>query len=169
MAALLPDDWDLTYIDANFEKIPDEEYTYVLMSPSTAQVCDAYAQAVRFRLRGSRILLGGPHVTMCAEEASRYADVVFVGEGEELFHVFLQEDVYKRQGLFSCEELTDYLRFLIENRKTVAVMLMDLDFFYNIARRIGREESERVLERIGGMLGEEKALRAAHRLSLIHI
>ena len=66
-------------------------------------------------------------------------------------------------GLFSCEELTDYLRFLIENRKTVAVMLMDLDFFYNIARRIGREESERVLERIGGMLGEEKALRAAHR------
>ncbi len=42
-------------------------------------------------------------------------------------------------------------------------MLMDLDFFYNIARRIGREESERVLERIGGMLGEEKALRAAHR------
>ena len=59
-------------------------------------------------------------------------------------------------GLFSCEELTDYLRFLIENRKTVAVMLMDLDFFYNIARRIGREESERVLERIGGMLGEEK-------------
>lgn len=38
VAALLPDDWDLTYIDANFEKIPDEEYTYVLMSPSTAQV-----------------------------------------------------------------------------------------------------------------------------------
>ena len=92
VAALLPDDWDLTYIDANFEKIPDEEYTYVLMSPSTAQVCDAYAQAVRFRLRGSRILLGGPHVTMCAEEASRYADVVFVGEGEELFHVFLQDE-----------------------------------------------------------------------------
>ena len=31
-------------------------------------------------------------------------------------------------GLFSCEELIDYLRFLIENRKTVAVLLMDLDF-----------------------------------------
>ena len=67
-------------------------FTYVLLSPSTAQAPEAYRIADHYRRRGSRVLMGGPHVTVCPEEAARHADTVFVGESEELFPLFFREE-----------------------------------------------------------------------------
>ena len=34
--------------------------------------------------------MGGPHVTLVPEEASQYADVIFIGEAEGLWEEFLK-------------------------------------------------------------------------------
>ena len=92
VAALLPDSFEITYVDQTFEAIPERGFTYVLLSPSTAQAPEAYRIADHYRRRGSRVLMGGPHVTVCPEEAARHADTVFVGESEELFPLFFREE-----------------------------------------------------------------------------
>lgn len=107
VAALLPDSFEITYVDQTFEAIPERGFTYVLLSPSTAHAPEAYRIADHYRRRGSRVLMGGPHVTVCPEEAARHADTVFVGESEELLPLFFREEqqgraqkIYRaRQGI----------------------------------------------------------------------
>ena len=96
VAALLPVSWEIIYVDQTFEGVPERTFTYVFLSPSTAQAPEAYRIADRFRCRGSRVLMGGPHVTVCPDEAASHADVIFVGESEELLPVFLREEVQGR-------------------------------------------------------------------------
>ena len=59
VAALLPDSFEITYVDQTFEAIPERGFTYVLLSPSTAQAPEAYRIADHYRRRGSRVLMGG--------------------------------------------------------------------------------------------------------------
>ena len=55
----------------------DEEWPDVVwISFLSAYASGAYAVADRFRARGTRVVLGGPHATVCPEEASTHGDVV---------------------------------------------------------------------------------------------
>ena len=56
----------------------------------TPSAFHAYNIATRFRSRGVCVVMGGPHVTLLAEEAGEYADVVFIGEAEGLWEEFLE-------------------------------------------------------------------------------
>jgi len=56
----------------------------------TPSAFHAYDIATRFRSRGICVVMGGPHVTLLPEEASQYADVIFIGEAEGLWEEFLK-------------------------------------------------------------------------------
>jgi radical SAM superfamily enzyme YgiQ (UPF0313 family) len=76
----------------------------------TPSAFHAYDIAARFRSRGICVVMGGPHATLLPEEASRYADVVFIGEAEGLWEDFLKSfesgtylRVYRQTGAPSME------------------------------------------------------------------
>ena len=46
---------------------------------------DAYALADRYRRAGTLVILGGLHVTLMPDEASRHADVIIIGEAEPVW------------------------------------------------------------------------------------
>jgi radical SAM superfamily enzyme YgiQ (UPF0313 family) len=55
----------------------------------TPSAFHAYEIAARFRSSGACVVMGGPHVTLLPEEARQHADVIFIGEAEELWEQFL--------------------------------------------------------------------------------
>ncbi len=88
IAAATPDDWQVHLHDENLcwgeppvSPVPD----VVGISVHTAFACRAYELAARYRKLGSRVVLGGLHVTALPGEASRHADVVVAGEGASVW------------------------------------------------------------------------------------
>jgi radical SAM superfamily enzyme YgiQ (UPF0313 family) len=97
LAGLTPD-----AVEVEYHEIPDlalvadlpGEFDAVAISSFTAQIKDAYRLADRYRAAGTKVVLGGLHVSALPEEALRHADAIVVGEGEpswpavvdDLFH-----------------------------------------------------------------------------------
>jgi radical SAM superfamily enzyme YgiQ (UPF0313 family) len=85
LAGLTPDGIDVEYVD-----VPDVhpapwlpgDFDAVAISSFSAQIKEGYELADRYRAVGTRVVLGGLHVTAVPEEASRHADAIVVGEGE---------------------------------------------------------------------------------------
>ncbi len=100
LAARVPPDWHVFHTDEGTEEIdwtiqPD----VVGITFHTPSAYHAYDLAARFRSRGVFVVMGGPHVTLLPEEASRHADVIFVGEAEGNWEEFLsgfQARTYRR-------------------------------------------------------------------------
>lgn len=90
LAALAPADWYIEHVDEEVDKIDfDQKYDLVGITFHTPSANHAYAIASRFRRKGITVVLGGPHVTLMPDEAAKYADVIFVGEAEEIWPQFL--------------------------------------------------------------------------------
>ena len=89
LAALTPDHVDLEYVeiphiaDLNTRRLP--AYDAVAISSYSAQIEEAYVLADHCRARGTKVVLGGPHVTALPDEAAAHADAVVCGEGEPLW------------------------------------------------------------------------------------
>lgn len=85
IAALTPDNIEICYIEvpdlSRVDGIP-EEFDVVATSSFTAQIKDAYALADRYRAVGTKVVLGGLHVTVLPDEALMHADAIVLGEGE---------------------------------------------------------------------------------------
>jgi len=85
LAGLTPDTIDVAYVD-----VPDADavdtlpgpYDVVAISSFSAQIDEAYRLADRYRAAGSRVVLGGLHVTAVPDEARLHADSLVLGEGE---------------------------------------------------------------------------------------
>lgn len=88
VGAMVKDRFKISYIDMNYERVRRWNYDYVFMSPTTSQAGEAYGLAQIFRQHGTKVALGGPHVTMLPQEARPYADCIFVGEAEPVIHRF---------------------------------------------------------------------------------
>lgn len=111
IAALTPDDWEISIFDENIKR---DDFT-VLPPPDlvgitafTSQADRAYALAAEFKQRGVPVVIGGIHATMCQEEASQWADSVVTGEAESVWGQVLEDAISKtlkpvyageRQGL----------------------------------------------------------------------
>ena len=103
VGAMLPGDWQVEYVDLSFESPANYDYDYILMSPSTAQAVQAYEIADTVRSPRTKVILGGPHVTMLPQEALAHADVVFAGESEETVREFLRDEASGGAGgLYRC-------------------------------------------------------------------
>lgn len=85
LAGLTPADVETAYLEVPDLSMVDGlpgEFDVVAISSYTAQIKDAYALADRYRKAGTIVVLGGLHVTACAEEALLHADCVVLGEAE---------------------------------------------------------------------------------------
>ncbi len=86
IAALTPREVELEYVevphimDFNTRRLP--HYDAVAISSYSAQMHEAYILADILRGRGTKVILGGPHVTALPQEASAHADAIVLGEAE---------------------------------------------------------------------------------------
>ena len=90
LAARVPSGWEVTHVDEEAEQIDwNINPNVVGITFHTPSALHAYDLAARFKSRGACVVMGGPHVTLLPEEASQHADVIFIGEAEELWEEFL--------------------------------------------------------------------------------
>jgi radical SAM superfamily enzyme YgiQ (UPF0313 family) len=86
IAALTPPEVDLEYVevphimDFNTRRLP--HYDAVAVSSYSAQMHEAYILCDLLRSRGTKVIMGGPHVTALPTEALAHADAVVLGEAE---------------------------------------------------------------------------------------
>ena len=88
LAGATPDGVDLEYVDVP-ELLPPPwlpgEFDAVAVSSFSAQMNEAYELADRYRAAGTKVILGGLHVTALPHQAAAHADAVVLGEGEPLW------------------------------------------------------------------------------------
>jgi len=88
LAGMTPMHHDVHYIE-----IPDlyaeegelELFDLVAISSYSAQINEAYELALRYRAKGTPVVMGGTHVTALPHEAKKYATTVIIGEGEPVW------------------------------------------------------------------------------------
>lgn len=88
LAGMTPREIRVTYLEvpdlAAIDHLPGE-FDVVAIASFSAQIKDAYTLADRYRAEGTRVLLGGLHVTAMPEEAARHADAIVLGEAEPVW------------------------------------------------------------------------------------
>lgn len=104
VGALLSEKYESDYLDLNYSEVTGQKYDYIFMSPATSQALQAYELADKFRSKGMKVAMGGPHVTMLPEEALKHADVLFIGESEETLKSFLE---CPEDRIYSAEQSPD--------------------------------------------------------------
>lgn len=97
LAGLTPDHHEIAYIEvpdindpALIAKLPGP-FDVVAISSFTAMIKDAYVLADRYRAAGTRVILGGLHVTLCPDEAAAHADAIVIGEGEPVWPALVRD------------------------------------------------------------------------------
>lgn len=94
LAALTPDDFKIEYVEVpDIGALPGlpGDFDVVAISSFSAFIKDAYQLADRYRAAGTKVLLGGLHVTAVPDEARRHADAIVIGEGEPLWAQLLAD------------------------------------------------------------------------------
>ena len=87
LAGMTPDKIGMQYLevrDVNNDELP-RDFDAVAISSLTATAKEAYALAARFRQIGTKVLLGGLHVSLVPDEAVANADSIVIGEGESVW------------------------------------------------------------------------------------
>ncbi len=94
LGALTPQEHEQTYIEVpdinQLERLP-EGFDLAAISCFSAQIEEAYQLADRLREAGTKVVMGGNHVSSETEEALTHADSVMIGEGE-LYWASMLED-----------------------------------------------------------------------------
>lgn len=94
LAGMTPEHIGMTYLDvpdlAAVAGLPGE-FDAVAISSFSAQIGETYALADRYRAAGTKVILGGLHVSALPEEAMRHADSVVLGEGEPAWPVVMRD------------------------------------------------------------------------------
>ncbi len=110
LAALTPHDFELKYIDENYENIPfKEKFDIIAITATTQQAKRAYQIAEELKnIWGREIIvaIGVSHVNLLPEEAGNYCDVIFIGEAENSWPAFLSD--FKRGGWENIYNADDY-------------------------------------------------------------
>ncbi|MEJ2592542.1 MAG: radical SAM protein [Candidatus Thiodiazotropha sp.] len=112
---------EVELVDEHVEAIRlDDTPDLVVIQVYITNAYRAYALADHYRQRGTHVILGGLHVTALPQEASRHADTIVLGPGDEVFPQFLAD--FRRgkpRRLYyslkrSIEEIPDVRRDLIK-------------------------------------------------------
>ena len=92
LAGYLDPDDEVDLQDEHVEKLRlDDEPDVVVIEAYITSAGRAYRYADHYRARGAYVCLGGLHPTSLPEEASRHADSVFCGPGEDTWPAFLAD------------------------------------------------------------------------------
>ncbi len=91
LAGMTPEGHELRYVEMPDVDAPEVAamlpgpFDLAVISSMSATIKDAYRLAARYRATGTRVVMGGLHVTLCPDEAERHADAIVVGEGEPVW------------------------------------------------------------------------------------
>jgi len=101
IASLTPDRFNVRLVDEANEPVPYGEGCHLaLIVGLTHHIPNVYRIADRLRSEGTKVILGGFHVTALPEEALQHADSVILGEAEaiweEILGDFEREDLKKK-------------------------------------------------------------------------
>jgi len=92
LAGYLGDDAEIVLQDEHVEKLDlDDDPDLIAIEVYITSARRAYEIADHCRRRGAYVALGGLHVTALPEEASRHADTIFCGPGEDTWPQFLSD------------------------------------------------------------------------------
>jgi len=92
LASRTPDTYEVSIVDEMVDTLDfDVKANLVAVTATTGQAPRAYRIMEEFRKRGIPTVMGGIHASVMTEEASRYADVVAVGEADELWPQILND------------------------------------------------------------------------------
>jgi len=89
LAALCPDDWDITIIDENIEPIPLQPEADLIGICGMGVQFDRQKELMNFyRGQGHFVVVGGSYASLCPEEYETLADAVVAGEAENIWPQF---------------------------------------------------------------------------------
>ena len=93
LAALVPEGHDVEVTDEYVALADPEKDDAELVGITfvTGFAHRAYDLARRYRARGAKVVLGGPHVTLLPGEAARHADAIELGEADETFPQLIRD------------------------------------------------------------------------------
>ena len=94
LAAATPPEWRVAYWDENLLQGPPPTHPTPHVAGITVHLTfarRAYELAAWLRRGGALVVLGGPHVTSCPEEAAAHADAIAIGEGTQLWPLILRD------------------------------------------------------------------------------
>ena len=92
LAALTPPEHEVAIDDGCLGPVTaSQPADLVAITAMTAQAPAAYALADQYRARGTPVVLGGIHPSMCPDEAARHADAVVMGEADRLWPDLVQD------------------------------------------------------------------------------
>lgn len=97
IAALTPDNFHVRIVDVANEGVPfSDPYDLALIVGQTHHMPGAYSIADRLRTNGTKVIMGGMHVTALPDEALEHADAVIIREGEGVWQRILDDFVKGR-------------------------------------------------------------------------
>ena len=85
VAAVTPSDWQVRIADENINEFQFEPADLVGITAFTTNINRAYEIARMYRQRNIKVIIGGIHASMLADEVLQYADCVVVGEVEGIW------------------------------------------------------------------------------------
>ena len=94
LAGMTPAQVDMQYLEVpDFNALPDlpGDFDVVAISSFSAQIDEAYRLADRYRATGTKVVLGGLHVTLLPDEAMQHADSIVIGEGESSWPQLMED------------------------------------------------------------------------------
>lgn len=92
LAGYCHDDDEITLQDEHVETLDlMDEPDLVVIQVYITSAYRAYELADHYRRKGAYVALGGLHVTSLPTEASRHADTIFLGPGEDIWPQFLED------------------------------------------------------------------------------
>lgn len=122
LAALLPEDWDVTLIDESVHgeiDVPSlikSGIRFAGISPQTASAKRAYAISQELRGSGVFVAMGGVHVSLLPREALEHCDAVVVGEAESVLPKLI--DGFKN-GTISADSIESNRAFTAEGQSSL--------------------------------------------------
>jgi len=84
--------YDITLVDEYNQKIPyGPHFDLVAITVNTPNATHCYDISRIFRKKGSKVVMGGPHVSLLIDEARQNCDYIIIGEAEETWPQFLED------------------------------------------------------------------------------
>lgn len=138
LAALTPPEHAIEYIEIpNLSEIKElpSGFDLVAISSYSAQINEAYSLASKYRECKTPVVIGGPHVTVAADEALRYCDAVVIGEGEPNWHQIL---IDCKNGIMKGKYDSTVLDYNFGNSPVPAFELLDISKYNRLTVQTSR-------------------------------
>ncbi|AKL96021.1 Fe-S oxidoreductase [Clostridium aceticum] len=113
--------YEITLVDEYNQRIPyDRDFSLVALTVNTSNATHCYEIAKIFKEKGSKIVMGGPHVTLLPDETEEHCDYIIIGEAEETWPIFLNDFYHSTPSdRYSCSNIPSLNKLPIPRRDLI--------------------------------------------------